>query len=525
MAGESAATLNQFFFGGGTASGASILYEDRVISMKRLDEDSQRMAGALAGLGVKHGDRVAVWLPNTPAWLVCLFACARLGAIVVSINTRFRSAELEDIVGRSGAKLLLFWPGYRHLDFVDILEALSEQAVKGLEAIIEYDELEQSPRFGSIHGKPVLSWRDLLQSEALGRDEAHAEDGCIIFSTSGTTRAPKFVLHSQRAIGSHALDAGQAFGMHAPDVCSLLVPPMCGVFGLCMALSTLAAGRPLIMIPHFQAQQAADLLRSHAVTHMAVVGDVVAQLLATSSESRPFPALRTVIGVRAGQAAPAEARGLRLVGTYGSSELQAMLSRQDFDAPAAQRELGGGRLVADGGKVRARDEASGVLLPHGAQGELEFKLPSQMLGYYGNPEATSKAFTDDGFYRSGDLGYTVAEDAYVFLSRMGDALRLSGFLVNPGEIEAFMMDHPAIAAVQVVGLETAGQLVPVAFVKLRPGMAFEEAAILEYCARQMARYKVPRRVFALDEFPVTQGANGDKVQKTRLRDMARDLMA
>ena len=523
---QASATLTAFFAAGEPLRNGSVVYQDQTVSAKALHLESQRVARAFADLGVARGDRVAIWMPNTVAWLTCFFACARLGAIAVSINTRFRSAELEDIVGRSGAKILVYWPGFRHIDFTQIIDGLSSEAVSHLQTIIAYDESADEPRLDTLHGKPVLSYRELLTKEPLTQEHASAADGCIIFPTSGTTRSPKFVLHSHASIRGHAADIARSFEIGAEGACSLLVPPMCGVFGFCMALSTLAAGRPLVMTPSFDATQVAALIRKHAVTHMGVVGDVVAQLLATSSDPRPFPSLRAVIGVRAGQAAAAEKRGLRLVGTYGSSELQAMLSVQPFDAPAEQRELGGGRLLGQGACVRARDRdtESGAIQPHGVQGELEFRLPSQMLEYYGNPEATRKALTPDGFYRSGDLGYTVSDGEFVFLSRIGDALRLSGFLVNPVEIEAFMQDHPAIMAAQVVGVEVNGRVVPVAFVTMLPNALFDEQAILAYCANHMAHYKIPKRVFAVDEFPVTQGANGDKVQKTRLREMAQSLI-
>ncbi len=523
--GVAAETLTAFFANGEPLRTGSVVYQDQAISAEALHLESQRVARAFADLGVVRGDRVAIWLPNTVAWLTCFFACARLGAIAVSINTRFRSAELEDIIGRSGAKILVYWPGYRHIDFTEIIAGLSSEAVSHLETIIAYDESPHEPGLDTLHGKPVLAYRALLQKEPYTQEHASAADGCIIFPTSGTTRSPKFVLHSHASIRGHATDIARSFEMRAEGACSLLVPPMCGVFGFCMAISTLAAGRPLVITPSFDAGQAASLIHKYSVTHMAVVGAVVAQLLAMSTDMRPFPSLRAVIGVRAGQAAAAEKRGLRLVGTYGSSELQAMLSVQPFDAPAEQRELGGGRLLGQGACVRARDEASGEILPPNVRGELEFRLPSQMLGYYGNPEATAKALTPDGFYRSGDLGYTVSEREFVFLARIGDALRLSGFLVNPVEVESLMADHPAIMAAQVVGVDLNGRTVPVAFVTLSPNAQFDEQAILAHCRNYMAHYKVPKRIFKLEAFPVTQGANGDKVQKTRLRDMALVLMA
>jgi fatty-acyl-CoA synthase len=274
------------------------------------------------------------------------------------------------------------------------------------------------------------------------------------------------------------------------------------------------------MLSTFEAQAAAKAIHAHRITHFAAVGDIVAQLLATSAEPIPFPSVCMVIGARTGQAAPAQARGLRLVGVYGMSEVQGMLSLRGLDEPPETRELGGGTLVAPEGRVRARDPATGEILPNGTSGELEFKVPSAMAGYYGDAAATAAAFTPDGFLKSGDLGYTKAENAYVFQSRMGDVLRLAGFLVNPLEIEAVIDAHPAVGASQVVGIDGPRGTRPVAFVIARDGAGFDAAAIIAHCAQRIAKYKVPDAILPIDAFPFTPSANGNKVQKAKLREIA-----
>ena len=187
--------------------------------------------------------------------------------------------------------------------------------------------------------------------------------------------------------------------------------------------------------------------------------------------------------------------------------------------------LGGGRLVSPLARARTRDPESGRLLAHGAHGELEFLAPSsRMVEYLGNPQATRDAFTPDGYYKSGDLGYTLEDGRFVYLARLGDALRLGGFLVSPAEIEAVVQEVPGIAACQVVGARSGAGLVPVAFVVLREGMALDERAVLAHVAGKLARFKIPQRVFALDAFPVTPGANATKIQKGKLREMAEALL-
>jgi fatty-acyl-CoA synthase len=513
-------TLTELLIRRVAAGGVAIIDRDRFIYPTALELESRRVAQGLRDLGVREGDRVAIWLPNVPAWFTCFFACARLGAIVVAVNTRFRSVELADVVGRSGAKVLVYWPGFRGIDFEGILHDAGADALSGLTAIVAYDEQAAPPPPRTILGHKVKSYRDLAACPPYSRDHARPELGCLIFTTSGTTKLPKFVLHSQSSIAGHAAEAARGFAFDTPAARGLLTPPMCGTFGMSNALMPFAVGRALVMIPTFNAEEAARAIRKHQVTHFPATGDMVAQLLQVSKEPIPYPSVRMVLGVRAGQAAPAQARGLTMVGLYGSSEMQAVLSRQPLYAPPAQREIGGGKLVNAGTQVRTCDIETGRVLPHGEQGELQFRGSSCMTGYYGSPEATAAAFTRDGFFRSSDLGYTVADGEYVFLSRMGDVLRLAGFLVNPMEIEAVLDAHPAVAVSQVVGIDGPRGSVPVAFVQSRHGAGVNEAALIEHCKKQIANYKVPHHVLAIGEFPFTPSANGNKIQKAKLREMA-----
>jgi fatty-acyl-CoA synthase len=516
-------TLSELLARRVAAGGVAMIDRDRPIEAVALALESQRVAQGLHDLGVREGDRVALWIPNVPAWLTCFFAIARLGAIAVAVNTRFRSGEVADIVGRSGAKVLVYWPGYRGIDFEGILNdagAAVPDALKGLAAIVAYDEDVAPPAPRVVLDHPVKSYRDLAARPPYPHDHARPDLGCLIFTTSGTTKLPKFVLHNQASMAGHAAEAARGFGYGDEGAVTLLTVPMCGTFGMSHALSPLAGARLLVMMTTFEARAAAQAINKYSVTHFPATGDIVTQLLAVSTDPIPYPSVRLVAGARAGQARPAEARGLKLVGLYGSSEMQAVLSRQPMHLPPEQREVGGGKLITAATQVRARHTESGKILPHGEQGELEFKGPSCMMSYYGNPEATAAAFTDDGFFKSGDLGYTVAEGDYVFLSRIGDVLRLSGFLVNPLEIEAVLDAHPSVSASQVVGIDGPRGPQPVAFVVPKNGDAIDEGALIAHCKKQIAQFKVPHHVLSIAAFPFTPSANGNKIQKAKLREMA-----
>lgn len=517
---------------------AALIERDRPLSYAQLEDESRRVAAGLARLGIGAGDRVALWLPNVPAWLATFFACARLGAIAVAVNTRFRSAELADIVGRSGAKALVLWPQFKQIDFAAILAGCEPAAFARLEWIIAYGEDGETAPAASLAGKPAIAYAELAAGPPTDVDRARPDAGCAIFTTSGTTKAPKFVLHDQQTLLGHAFDVVRGFGLHARSML-LLAPPLCGVFGACNALAAFAAARPLVMAPVWDAAEAARQIERYAITQFNATDDAIAQLLRQNERTPAFPSVEFVGYAMFNPALAdiverADARGLKLVGLYGISEIQALFARQDEHAPRTERALAGGRPVSALAQVRARDPQSGRVLAHHESGELEFLAPgSRMVEYYGNPAATGEALTGDGWYRSGDLGYTQADGRFVFLTRIGDSLRLSGFLVSPLEIEAAVQEIPGIEGCQVVGVIDPASarergdaaLRPVAFVTLHAGATLDEAAVIAHVAGRLARYKAPVRVFEIDAFPVTQGSNATKIQKHRLRDLAQERMA
>jgi len=503
------------------AHSVAVRYRERDITFGELSEHSARVAAGLAGLGVARGDRVALWLPNVPAWLIAFFACARLGAIAVSVNTRFRAAEVADIVGRSGARVLVLWPDFHGIDFAAILQAIERPALVGVAHIVAYGEDGAAP--AHLAGIAVTPWRSLCACEPLLGTAGEADDRCVIFTTSGTTRAPKFVCHVQGTVAAHAGDVVGALGLAAPGTRVLQALPMCGVFGFIQALSALAARAPMDLLPVFDAGAASRVVVERGVTHMHGVDDMIAAMLACVDTPRPFPSLK-LFGYAAFNPAlddiveRAEARGVAVCGLYGMSECHALYAMQPPELPLEERRKGGGRPLSPHAAVRVRDPASGELLGAGVAGELEVSGPSLFAEYFDDPAATAAAMTADGFLRTGDLAYLEDDGRFCYVARMGDVLRLGGFLVSPLEIEAVVDAHPDIAASQVVAIEMDGRLRPIAFVTAAADP--DEDALLAWCRERLASYKVPARVFAIDAFPTTASANGTKIQKARLRDIA-----
>ena len=222
-----------------TSASAAVVYGKASIPAAALDTASRRFARGLHGIGVRSGDRVGLWLPNTHAWLTAFFACAHLGAIAFAINTRFRAAEIGDVIHRAGIRTLVFWPGFRQIGFERILADVPREALGSLKQFIVYSE-DAAPHAPKVIGKPAFAWADIADADALAESHAAPDAPCVIFTTSGTTRLPKFVMHSQESIASHSADIARAFEMDTPGAAVLLTIPLCGTFGLSHALSGLS---------------------------------------------------------------------------------------------------------------------------------------------------------------------------------------------------------------------------------------------------------------------------------------------
>ena len=525
-------TLAALLDGPGGATGADIVLFDCGVPVEagRFRAEVVRIAGGLAALGIGPGDRVAIWLPNVPAWLATLFALARLGAVAVSVNTRFRSHELAMILRRARPRALVYWPGFNGIDFAGILAACDPAALTSVLHLVEYGEA------GSPAGRDGVDMRGIerIDFAALPAEEPpdqapKPEAPCILFSTSGTTKEPKLVMHDQATLVRHARNVAAAWQLGRGSAV-YLVPPLCGVYGFCTALAAHAARVPLWMRPLWDAGAAATEIVRGACTHITGTDDIYAQLLEARAEARPYPSLSYAGYAPFNPAltdivARAERRGLLLSGLYGTSEVQALFSVRAGDRPAGERGLAGGYPVDPAARVRARDPATGAIVADGTVGELEILAPaSRMTGYLGDDAATAAAFTEDGWYRTGDLGSTTADGSFVFLSRAGDSLRLGGFLVSPIEIETVVQESGGIEACQVVAVLLPEGLRAVAFVIPAAGCQIDEDRLSRYLRAHLASYKVPVRFFPIAAFPVAASANGTKIRKDALRELALERM-
>lgn len=496
-----------------SASLPAIIEPDRQIDFGTLELHSRNLAGHFAKLGFKAGDRVALWLPNCIEWIECLLACARLGVTVLSVNTRFKSHEVQDMIVRGNAQWLILWPGFKGIAFDEILADVEPHVLDRIKAKITLDD--------------VRAYAEAVCDAPAG----HGDHGAITFTTSGTTSLPKFVLHTQSGLICHADAIAQAF-QYDDSTRVLASAPFCGTFGFSTLSGALLTGRPIVCEPVSDARSLLALIRDHRITHTYANNALIQQIMEASGTRDDFRSCR-LFGFAAFAPALGELfdmalkNGLPLTGLYGSSELQALLAAQPTDPSKGDVSVlhqPGGLLVHPSARVRTRDPETGELLERGQSGELEILSPSHMSAYLDQPEATNKAFTEDGYFKTGDLGWCVSDRQFVFQARMGDSLRLGGFLVNPAEIEQAVEELPGILASQVVGAQKDGKFVPVAFVILHPGQQASPTEWHSLCKRRLAGFKVPVHFEVLDDFPTVQSANSTKIQKHRLREMAQTIV-
>jgi fatty-acyl-CoA synthase len=476
-------------------------------------------AAGLRKVGVDAGARVALWLPNGADYLAAIFACARLGALAVHINTRFRTAEVGSLLRRSRAVALVTEWGFPAVDFPLIFAALPAEDRASVRCVLSP---QLTPAVTELAGLPVLSLHGAAAFS--GPDEAAADKACLTFTTSGTTAGPKLVLHDQQTIAGHAADVARHIGLDVGDAVLLGALPFCGTFGNVAAMAAIAGGAHIICLAQFHDETAVELIRKHRVTHV-IGGDDLFGRLAAAAGRRTFHTVRfsgfaAFHSSAAASIAAAEAAGMRPRGLYGSSELQALFSISEGE----NRLLGGGVPVNSHARLIVRDPDTGAPMPPGASGELWVDAPSRFIGYLDNPAATERAIDADGVFRTGDLA-RLSGTGFIYEARIGDAMRLGGFLVSPEEIEAVIQTQPGVAGVQVVAASRGdGDPVPVAFVRPNDGAQLDEAALRARCLQLLARFKVPERIVMIEAFPIVESPNGPKVQKVRLRKMAEALL-
>jgi fatty-acyl-CoA synthase len=493
----------------------------RTLTIGSLVAGTDALSAGLAAAGATPERPIVCWLPNRLEWLRLAAAAGRLGVPIVGLNTRYRADELRHALGRSDAGVLVAVDEFAGIRFGPMA---AEAGAGSLQSVVVVGA-SRDPAWDDV-GCAVLGWDDLVGSGPV--DHVPSPDDLLIaFTTSGTTGFPKLAVHDQGSAVSHSFDIGRGYDIRPGDRL-LLDVPLCGTFGFTPLLAAIAARAETLINERFDPADSARAIAEEGVTHYNASDDMLLRIVATGVVRPGGHALREVGFANFTNAAPQAATAIAALGAsgsglYGSSEAFALLTRWPPTMTVTERARSGGVLISPSTELDVVDPDTGVARAIGEEGELRLRGPTIMRRYLGDPEATARALDADGWFRTGDLCRLTGADSFEFLARLGDSLRLRGFLVAPAEIEARLELHPAVELAQVVGAEITGRgQVAVAFVRL-VGPA-SEVELRDHCAAGIANFKVPQRIVVVEEFPSVDGPNGVKILKRDLRAMAADLV-
>lgn len=491
-----------------------------------------RLAAGLLSIGVYKGDRVGIWSPNRPEWLLAQFATARIGAILVNINPAYRTSELEFALNKAGVSCLIVAPQFKTSDYMTMLAELAPEMeacpagrlrAARLPALRAVVQLGPKPRKGALAFEELMERGNRAMRTRLDAISAslHPDDAINIQFTSGTTGAPKGATLSHRNIVNNAISTARAMRLQPGE--GLCIPvPFYHCFG--MVLGNLAAcAYGVTMVIPGEAFDARDTLAAIDAEGCAAVHGVptMFQAMLDHPDFHSFDMRSLRTGIMAGAPCPeplmrrvTEKMHCRQITIgYGMTETSPISFQSAVDDPMDRR-------VSTVGRIQPHVEckvvdSEGRTLPVGQQGELLTRGYLVMKGYWNDPARTAEAIKD-GWMQTGDLATIDAEGYCRITGRSKDMLIRGGENVYPAEIEEFLATHPDVSQAQVFGLPDPkfGEEVAV-WVILRPGAAMSEDALRDWCKGRIAHYKVPRYVRFVPEMPMTVTG---KPQKFVMRD-------
>jgi fatty-acyl-CoA synthase len=492
------------------------VHQDLRYTYAQFGEAVDRAARAFIAAGIETGDRVGIWSPNCAEWALVQYATAKAGIILVNINPAYRTSELAYVLNQSGCRMLVAATAFKTSDYVQMVDD-----VRG-----DCEALERVVFIGRDWEEFIASGESVNPGELAERQaKTQFDDPINIQYTSGTTGFPKGATLSHHNILNNGYFVGEGCGYTEEDRVCIPVP-FYHCFGMVMGnLACTSHGAcAVIPAPSFEPVATLQAVQDERCTSLYGVPTMfIAELEHERFKEFDLSSLRT--GIMAGSPCPIETMKRcvsemhmeQVTICYGMTETSPVSTQTGADDPLEKRVGTVGR-VHPHVEIKVVSPENGAIVERGEPGELCTRGYSVMLGYWDEPEKTADAIDRARWMHTGDLAVMDGEGYLRIVGRIKDMVIRGGENVYPREIEEFLMGHPDVADVQVVGVPDAryGEEL-MAWVVTRGGAELDKDAVAEFCKGKIAHYKVPRYVQVVDEFPMTVTG---KVQKFKLREQA-----
>lgn len=514
----------------------ALIYPNRALryDFSQLEWMTRQISKGLLDVGIQRGDRVALWAPNVPEWVILQFALAKIGAILVTVNTSLRATELEYLLGQSEANTLITVAGFRDVNYVQTIYEITPELQTAKEGSLKSAKLpflRNVIYIGDDHPGGMIRYDSLLvHSEKVTDEQLDAraggqdlDDVINMQYTSGTTGFPKGVMLTHRNIVNNGYWLAEGIAL-TPDDKLCLPVPLFHCFGCVIGvLGAYTHAAALVPLESFDALRALQYVEKERCTAIYGVPTMfLAELEQLDYHSFDLSSLRT--GIMAGALCPEPLMRkaidrmnlTELSIAYGLTEASPGITLTPRTDSIELRTQTVGRVMPEM-EVKITDPATGSECAPGVAGELCCRGYNIMKGYYNNRQATADAIDSDGWLHTGDQA-TIDADGYVRITgRLKELIIRGGENVAPKEIEDLLRTHPKIADVYVYGVpdERLGEEVAAA-IRLNPGETATPEEIRGFCDGRIARFKIPRHIRFVESFPMT--ASG-KVQKFKLREM------
>ncbi len=519
-----------------------MVYADRNLrfTYSQFNERVDQLAKGLLYIGVVPGDKVGIWANNVPDWLTFMFATAKIGAVLVTINTNYKSTELEYLLQDSDIHTLCLVDGFRDSDYVNMIFDLVPELKNSQRGNLKSSKLPMLRNVIFIGPQKHRGMYNTSELILLGhhiddfeleqiRENITCHDVITMQYTSGTTGFPKGVMLTHHNILNNGYSAGECMKFTHNERLLVCVP-LFHCFGSVLALcAVITHGATMVMVENFDPLMVLASVEKEKCTALHGVPTMfISELNHPMFNMFDLSSLRT--GIMAGSLCPIETMKQvmqkmnmkDIIIVYGLTETSpGMTATRTHNSPEVRATTVGFELPNV--EVKIVNPETGQESIAGEQGEICCRGYNLMKGYYKNPEATAKAIDKDGWLHSGDLAVKTPDGFYRITGRIKDMIIRGGENIYPREIENFIYNMPEVEEVEVVGVPSNkyGEQVGV-FIKLKAESRLSEEDVQEFCRGKIARYKIPQFIFFVDEFPMT--ASG-KIQKYKLRELSLELLA